>query len=562
MLKLASLAMAALTSLCVAQSPLNTLTGGTNSGNVGGGLYFDLQVNTKIQITQIDFRCGANTIAGVGTQDVYLGPSTYNGQVTNAALWTLVASAVGVTVAPSTVSVGVLNTPICLEPGTYGIALKSNGYSHGYTNGVTCTSTTIPGACSNSTFTSTELVLRAGAAQNAFLTGGIFSPRIYNGAIHFNVNPGCATTSVASWQKFGKGCYDRKRCFYEFWPSGAFVDFGIVAANGSGITSLLMTFAGTQYIVTPGTAVIQPPLSVSLGLGDDVSQPIVLDPASPNVTVVVQGLPVTTSNVEMCSNGTISFVASNAILNAVIPDPTPFLANNPICGNWKDFDPTQAGASTHYEYSGVLGAHMFTWLACPDFGIAASPNNFQILIYNNGNIEFRWGAMSQLGGGAWPVVMGYSHGAVSLNYGGDDVSARLGGPTGPGFLTDAIDNPPVDLSMSARPILGTTPIFSTTNMEPSSFGGFLLVGFVGTAGTPLTGFGIPECLGYVDLNASPTSTLFLGNPGSIGFGIPNNAGLAGVQLKAQSAVLGSTFNGAFGVGVITSNQVAMKCGTL
>lgn len=558
MLKLAALALATLTTAAIAQSPLTTLSGGGNSGNVGGGLYFDITVNTKLEITRIDFR--TVTTAAAGQLDVYLGPSTYVGNVTNAALWTLVATTGPIATTANVVNTGTLTTPICLEPGTYGIALKANAFSHSYTNGTGCTSTTIPGSCTNSLFNTTELQLRAGAAQNAFLTGGIFSPRIYNGAIHYTVNPACATTSVASWQKFGQGCYDRKRSFYEFWPSGVFVDFGTVLANGSGITSLMMTFLGTNYNVTPGTAVIQAPVSPSLGLGDDVVQTIALDPLSPSVLVVVQGIPTITSAVEMSSNGFVSFIGSNATINTLVPNPAPFLANQPMVGNWKDFNPA-AGGTTHYEYDATLGAHIFSWIGVPDFNIAGTSNNYQILIYNSGNIEMRWGAMSQSGGGAWPVVMGYSHGNPSLDYGGDDVSARLGGPTGAGFLTDAIDNAPVDLAMSARPVLGSSPIFTTSNMEVG-IGGFLLIGFVGWPGVPLLSYGIPECLGYVDLTAGPVNTLFLGNPGAVTFGIPNAPALSGVQLKAQSAVLGSTFNTAFGLGIATSNQVDMKCGTL
>ncbi|MCC6783709.1 MAG: hypothetical protein IT457_12775, partial [Planctomycetes bacterium] len=41
----------ALSAAALAQSPLNTLAGGTNQGNVGGGIYFDLQINTTVTIT-------------------------------------------------------------------------------------------------------------------------------------------------------------------------------------------------------------------------------------------------------------------------------------------------------------------------------------------------------------------------------------------------------------------------------------------------------------------------------------------------------------------------------
>ena len=107
-------------------------------------------VNTTVTFTQIDFRCGGTTVAGSGTLDIYVGPSTYFGNVTNPSLWQYVAT-VTANVAPSTVASGPVTPNFAMAPGTYGIALKSNAFSHGYTNGVTCTSTTIPGSCSNST---------------------------------------------------------------------------------------------------------------------------------------------------------------------------------------------------------------------------------------------------------------------------------------------------------------------------------------------------------------------------------------------------------------------------
>jgi len=96
-------ALAFLSALGSAQSVLTTLTGGTNFGNNGGGIYFDLQVNTTVTLTRFDFLCGSNTVAGTGTLDVYVGPSTFVGNVNNAALWTLVGS-VTAPVAPSTMS--------------------------------------------------------------------------------------------------------------------------------------------------------------------------------------------------------------------------------------------------------------------------------------------------------------------------------------------------------------------------------------------------------------------------------------------------------------------------
>ena len=264
MRKLAILALSALASTALAQSPLTTLTGGTNGGNVGGGLYFDLQVNTTVTLTQLTFLTGAATAAGSNAfVDIYLGPSTYLNNVTNASLWTLVGSTVPATVVAGSQTVTANITPVpqiaavTLAPGTYGIALKSNNHSHGYTNGVTCTSSTIPGSCSNSLFSNTELTLRAGAAQNAFLTGGVFTPRIFNGSIAYTL--GGTPITFAQRQPYGNGCYARYRSFYEFMPSTA---TGQDLSN----TSFLMVYdgSGNRYsAIVGGTTPIVPSSSPS-----------------------------------------------------------------------------------------------------------------------------------------------------------------------------------------------------------------------------------------------------------------------------------------------------------
>jgi hypothetical protein len=561
MLKRILLALTALATIGVAQSPLVTLNTGGNSGNVGGGLYFDLQVNTTVTFNQIGIR--SNTTAASAFYDIYLGPTTYVGNVTNPALWTLVASTVAGPTTLGATTVHNLTVPFALGPGNYGVALKSNATSFSYTNGagnntpLTCGAT--PGSCLNSFFSNSELTLRGGAAQNAFLSGGIFSPRVFNGSLHYTL--GGTPIAVAAWQKFGNGCYDRSRTLYEFWPSSVPFDFGTVAAGGSGITSMRLQFAGNRYLVSGGTTPLftHSGTNVPLGLGDDVEQPITLDPLSPTITYIGAGIPVQTNQVFMCSNGFVSFSAPNATLATLVPAIAPFLANNPIYGNWHDLDPSQAGATTNYEYDPTLAAHVFSWLACPDWNIAGSSNSFQLLFFDNGDVEYRWGAMSQSGGGAWPTMLGYSPGGGARDDGGGDLSARLATP----FLNGDVDNAPLDLSLSGRPLLGQTASFMISDLEPTQAAGFLFLSFVGQPnGTSLIGFGMPECMQWINFGGS-ISTLFIGaGTASVAFPIGNNTAFNGVQLFGQAAAFGSSFNQAFTLGVNASNGVRMTLGNL
>ena len=561
-------ATAALASVALAQSPLTTLVGGGNSGNAGGGIYFNLTVNTTVTFTQIDYYASVASLTGSSWADIYLGPSTYVGNVTNASLWTLVASTVPVSIptvpaAPMLIN-GVLVSPFALGPGTYGIALKSNVHSWSYTNGGTCTSTTIPGSCTSpsSTFSNAELTLRAGAAQNAFLTGGIFQPRVWNGAIYYT--PGGTPVNVASWQPIGDGCYKRSRSFYEFWPSSVTVDFGTVTAGGSGISSMLMTLnPNSSYSMTGGTNTIITPSTPSLALGDDVTQVITLDPlGTPILYAGTSGITLATS-VEMGSNGYLTF---NGTSNpALVPDPAPFLANSAIVGNWHDFDPSQAGASTNYEWNptlGGIGAHIFSWIACPDFGIAGSSNNYQIIIYANSNIEMRWGAMSQSGGGGWPTVLGYSPGGGAYNPGSRDLSASLP------FSSDNLDSAPLALAMTARPQLGTSPGFAISGGEalPVQVAAFLVVSLAGfPGGVPMSGppFLMPECNQYANIAGSPTFFLFGNPPPVFNFPIPNLAQYNGQVVFAQAFGISGSFNTTgFGIGANASNGVRMVAGSL
>jgi len=570
MRRLAFFAAAALASAALAQSPLNTLVGGTNSGNVGGGIYFDLTVNTTVTFTRLDYFASVASTAGLSFADIYLGPPTYVNNVTNPALWAIVGSTTPVSIpaAVNTAVQGVLATPFTLGPGTYGVALKSNIHSWAYTNG---NGTAVPGSGTNQTFSNAELTLRAGAAQNAFLTGGIFAPRVFNGSLHYTL--GGTPVVVANWSPFGAGCYKRSRTFYEHWPSSVFVDFGTVPAGGSGITSMLQALnANGSYSMTGGTNSMVPQSSAPLGHLNDSNIAITLDPLGPPILYSIGAPPggiVIASTVEMCSNGFLSFNGTNPATGA--PSPVTLLSGSPRVGNWHDMDPSAAGASTHYQFdnsiaigTGAPGVHIFSWVNCPDSTIAATSNNYQILIDGSGNIEHRWGVMSQAGGGGWPTVLGYSPGGGAMDPGTDDLSARLP------FSSDNSDSPPLNLEMTARPRLGTTPGFRITGGEtlPTQIAAILVVSFTGyPAGVSLNTppFNMPECNKYAEFFSPTASTFFLfGNPTPVqSFPIPVGAQYNGLVAYGQAFAISSSFNTTgFGVGASASNGVRLVVGSL
>jgi hypothetical protein len=538
---------------------LTTLTGGTNQGNVGGGLYFDLQINTTVTLTQLMFQVGAGTVAGsLAAMECYLGPSTYDGNVTNPSLWTLVGTTV-----PQLATGGVAQmltaaiTPVpqiaavTLAPGNYGFALKSVLCSHGYTNGTGCTSSTIPGSCTNSTFSTPEMTLRGGAAQNVFLAGGIFSPRIFNGAITYTV--GGTPITFAQRQPYGNGCYARYRSFYEFMPSTA---TGQDLSN----TSFLLTYdsSSNRYInITGGTTPVTPVTSPSLGHTDDSVVTVNLLNAQPIIYPDVTGPGLALTTVEMCSNMYVNLNGTNP--NTSNPTVAEWLAGTPRIGNHHDADPS-VGGTTHYDYDVATGAHLFTWNGVFDFGIAASPNTMQLAFFANGNVEFRFGAMSLLGGGGWPTLVGYSPGQSALDPGSIDITASFP------FSTSSIDQNPLTLSGDVNPVLGSTVNLTTSGETGLSLGlcffGLSDLPPFSPVGLDLGVIGAPGCVANIDTTQAVGNLISnLGLPGTsmtVPFGVPSSLAFIGTSLFTQSAWVDATQNPG---GIITSNALRLRIGS-
>lgn len=566
MLRIALLTLAASGSLCLAQSPLVTLNQGGNSGNAGGTTYFDLTVHSQVNITQINFRVQTATGA-TGTLEVWMGPATYLGNYNTPSLWTKVDEAANVTLTTgATLSLGVLTNGICLDPGTYGISLHAVGFSHSYTNG----------NGTNQQFSTAEMTIDLGGASNYFHTNSppnpMFFPRVWNGEIHYNTLP-CTPIAVASADPIGEGCYDRAQSFYELWPNPINFDFGSVTNPQipTPINSMTMNFAGALYSVSPGNAALYTPTSPDLAIATGTTLNVA-GAANSILYIGPGGIPTTAVTVEMASCGVLTF--DGALINpAGTAQVDEFLNGPATAGTRRIMNTGGTGASTHYDYDATLGAHIFTWLQCPTGATGTTnPNDFQILCYDGtgtggilGDMEYRWGTMSQVGGGANPVVMGYSPGGGARDYGGDDMSERLapGGVFG-SFLTDPIDNQPLTLELSARPLLGTSPSWDTSGLEPGNTVGGLALNIIDIpGGLNLSGapFFMPECTQYVS-DTGWSVLLWVAPATSITLAIPNNPAFNGVVFYGQSFGLFSGFNGAFGLGVNASNGVRAVFGNL
>lgn len=211
-----ALAILACSAALTAQSPLQTNLTPANQGNSGGGLYLDLEVSSTVTITQIDSWAGTTQFTPGDLQmEIWLGPPTYFGNLADPSQWTVSTTAT----ASGFLASGVpqlmaftLTPPLTLGPGTYGVALHSSNnpaapfvaWNHSYTNGQTCSSTTIPGSCANTVHSTLELTARGGAATNQWLAGIVFSPRMWSGNLYYT--NGGTPLQLARTASFGSGC--------------------------------------------------------------------------------------------------------------------------------------------------------------------------------------------------------------------------------------------------------------------------------------------------------------------------------------------------------------------
>ena len=158
---------------------ITTLFASGNNGSPGGAVYFDVTVgNSDIEITEIDI----NTDAGAFTMDVYTIEGTSIGNETNQSAWTMSSTASGTGAGTDSPSNAVLADPITLSANTtYGMALVLDAtHSHYYTNG----------DGTNQNFSNDDLSLALGGASNIPFTASVFSPRIFNGSLHYIGGPG------------------------------------------------------------------------------------------------------------------------------------------------------------------------------------------------------------------------------------------------------------------------------------------------------------------------------------------------------------------------------------
>lgn len=346
---------------------------------------------------------------------------------------------------------------------------------------------------------------------------------------------------VATATPYGLGCYSTFGSFAEVFSASTF-DLGGTASVTNSIT-LVRTAAG--YTVQAGPNAWFTPVSANLGLGDDA--------------LSTQALPWTlsfpggaTNVVRFCSNG---FVWLNG--TSTDTDYTPTLGElvaGPArhCPVWMDLNPT-AGGSCHYDVDPSGTAVYFTWNNVPAYtpGAPGAGNTLQIVLRQNGNVEYRW---RQVPNQPAAALVGFTRGATVAP---PTTNINTSLP-----FSVSVDAPGLSWTPTNRPILGTTQIITLGNIpNPPSSIGLALIGYTQlVAGVDLGFIGAGGCRLYV--NSPSLQVIFpLVLPSANWLlPIPNSPSLTGSRIWTQGALLVPP--GTNPLGALTANGVELKFGTL
>ncbi len=551
-------AIAAVAALTLpAQSPLTTTFAG---GNSQSGNMFDIVAVTPVVITGFDIH-----LSGSATVEVYAvtAGTSYVGNDANPSAWTLLGSAavVGAGIGVPTPVPLTLNVPInpAQQQGFYvtvttGVVQYTNGTSLG------------------SVFASNSDIQFLEGIGKAYPFGGVFSPRIFNGRIHYTAG---ASGGFAIKTLYGAGCYDSPRMAHEQFPGDTSpVDLVntqwtmLYQAGATGGNYLIIPVGNAYDAVTPAANGVNlltlPYTSSSSATWDDAS--------------IVQNLPfafphpnaasATATSITVNSNGRIyigsSFdaaFASNGANSGYTPTSfrgTTGAALPVIAGFMCDLDPV-AGGSLWYEDPSPNGGVRITWDNIPNWqdpayaGLPAQINSIQMELLPNGTVFLSYGSSLGNGGSLANVaIVGYSAGSGEPVGPQLDWSALTAYQTGTGEVALKID-------ADNRPVTGTTINVTVSEIPAGALVAAVVYGLTKfDPGLSLAVLGMPGC------NAHTTPDLLVAglSPGPTfqsALPIPANPALTGFTLLAQGLVLSASIPNPFGG--ITSNGLELIVGT-
>lgn len=175
----------------VASDSLTTTFAATAAASSGATWMFDVNVLNPggINICALDLNSGSTAGAAL-TTEVYVTPTSYLGKDGDISQWRLVATGSGFTAGSDQPSHILLNSPVLLPVGNFGLAIRTTGGTGRYAGGTLSAS-------------NADVALTLGVSRSGLFSGTFNSARAWSGRLHYDTG---ATGGSPGMGWFGRGC--------------------------------------------------------------------------------------------------------------------------------------------------------------------------------------------------------------------------------------------------------------------------------------------------------------------------------------------------------------------
>ncbi|MBM4062251.1 MAG: hypothetical protein FJ265_14310 [Planctomycetes bacterium] len=463
-----------------------------------GGVYFDLQVLRELRLDRIDLSLYSPP-GTQGTVEVHVRPGGWQGHVGSRGDWVMAASGAVTAAGWQQPSPCTLSQPIGLPAGHFGVALHCRGVmpAYGFAFGLR-------------SFGNGDLLLCAGGSAVQFLESAPFVYRVFHGTLHYTLGGG--PFQVATVGRYGEGCRQGARSFYEHFVPGGF------DLAGQGVTLVPNGAGGYDVTLRAARLSAPPPGAANLGLARGGATFVALP-----VPLVFPGG--STGTLRVHSDGRVALTDLGLVGPGPLPaSPAELFASQPtLAAACLDLAPA-GGDAVFAAFDPGSGATTLWWWNVPTYGDPGSRASFALTLQANGAIEFDYGAMANPNAGCF---VGFGAGQGARDPGPRDLSAAAP------FATQA-DDPGLGLAATGRPVLGTATLLRAVDEPAGALGSALLLGWLPLQpGLELTGLGAPGCRLLVE----PRDAVWLPlQPGAgLSLPVPNAVQLLGQGCCAQAA---------------------------
>lgn len=494
-------------------------------GNGQNGNMFDVVALRNVAVHGFDL----NLDPGTWNLEVYAvtGGGTCIGKEANASAWTLVGSAAGVVATAANVA-----TPLPIAIDTLVRAGQTQGFYVTVTNGVAINYT--DGTTLGAVYAQDDDLQILEGHGVAYPFAGTFTPRIWNGTLHYTSIP----QNLSTVTPLGSACGYAFRSFYEEFANGNPWDLNGIALKWS--------FASNRYLVDNVAAAFVPPSASATPVAPgqlDGQQAFTLSAPMP-----VLGGSTTTLNV--CTKGYVAAAVGNPIdFTPSGVDLLAFPQDTWAC--WMDYDqrPATSGRILYEEIGGIA---YVTWNGVFTYSGQPLANTFQFQFrIATGDVTL---VIVNLGGSSLqPVVVGFSPGGSSLNPGRTDISAAVAAGA---IFTDPLDRS-LALNAANTPTLGSTWVLGVSGIPATGVLGVEVLGLGDPGIDDLAAIGMPFCGLRSSLDVL-TAWIVMSSVHSYGVPIPQDLQLMGFELFTTTAVFQVPPINAFGA--ITSRGLKAHVG--